>query len=142
MKKIIFTIILCIISIVSFSQNKDLIDRAFNVILNKENIDSSEIDINKFPIFIKDIVSGNNYVDGAYSICRISTLSSPQYYLIVIINNGNYNFIDMDRMPNKDIMKQVIDSFEQSNISKNEVLLYLKQIVKLIDIKDHDTVRM
>ena len=73
---------------------------------------------------------------------RISTLSSPSYYLIVIIENKKYTFIDLDKEKNINTIKKVLESFKNNNISKEKMLLYLSGLIKLIEYKDKDYIRM
>ena len=150
MKTIFFTTIFCILSTLAFGQdisnnygkNKDLNKQVFEHVLIKEDIDSNKVKIGDFPIYVIDMATKKSYVNENYSICRISTLSSPSYYLIVIIENKKYTFIDLDEEENINTIKKVLESFKNNNISKEKMLLYLSGLIKLIEYKDKDYIRM
>lgn len=149
-KKIILTTLFCIISALTFGQNipniysskEDLNRKVFEHVLIKESMDSNEVKIGDFPIFVIDLASKKRYSNEKYSICRISTLSSPDYYLIVIIENDKYTFIDLDKEENFNTVKRVVESFKNNNISKKKMLLYLSELIDLIEYKNKDTIRM
>jgi len=150
MKAIIFTTMFWIISILTFGQNipnifgenKDLNQKVFEHVLIKQRMDSTEVKMGDFPIFVRDMATKKRYFNEQYSICRISTLSSPDYYLIVIINNNEYTFIDLDEEENFNTIKKIVESFKNSNIPREQMLLYLSNVIELIEYKNKDLIRM
>ncbi len=142
MKAIMFTTMFCIISILTFGQNKDLNRKVFEHVIIKEEMDSTEVKMGDFPIFVRDMITYKEYSNERYSICRITTLSSPSYYLIVIINNKEYTFIDLDEERDFNAIQKIIESFKGSKISKEKMLLYLSNAIELIEYKNKDLIRM
>lgn len=144
MNKIVFTAVFCIISIQSFGQTDYnlLKKRVYEIVLLKEGLDSEKVKIDDIPIFLNDIVQPyKELINKPYSINRISTLSSPSYYLIVIVHNNKFTFIDMDKITNLEVIQEVVDSFKNSEVSKEEMILYISEILKLLEVKNKDTIR-
>lgn len=150
MRTIILTTIFCILTTLAFGQDipniygqsEDFKRKVYEFVLIKRRMDSTNYKMGDFPIFVIDMATKKRYFNEQYSISRVSTLSSPSSYLIVIIENNEYTFIDLDEEDNFNTIKKVVESFKNNNISKEKILLYLSKLIELIEYKDNDLYRM
>jgi len=144
MRKIVFTSILTFFCLASYGQTDyDKFNQfVYEMVLFKKGMDSTEVKKENIIISIPNIVQSGLPKNKHYAIRRIGTLSSPDNYLIVIVEDNKFTYIDMDLYKDTDIIRKVFESFKRSNVSKKEMILYMNELLRLIDIKNRDNIRM
>ncbi len=144
MKKIVFIVMFLSLHLVSLGQtdHEKLSQFVYEMVLFKKDMDSTEVKKENILISTTNIAQFEIPQNEHYAILRIETLSSPSDYLIVIVEDNTFTYIDMDLYKSTDIIRKVFESFERANVSKKEIILYVNKLLDLIDIKNRHSIRM
>ncbi len=141
---IIFAILLIGLSVnAQYIKNDNLLNETYSKLAEKGSLDSIATKIGDVPIYITNLSTFKQFDDEKYAICRIGTLTQPPCFVIVLIEDKTYTFIDLDEHSNLWVLKEILSFFTRaSGISNDEMKNYIIEILGLLEIREKYINRM